>query len=82
MNIRKAFAGIDWMKWANRGAQLGFDWRLSPDTTAANTDAETEAARIGRAVDRMQDYLEGAVRDNIEAVLIAWAILDKQEVAS
>ena len=24
MNIRKAFAGIDWMKWANRGAQLGF----------------------------------------------------------
>jgi hypothetical protein len=30
----------------------------------------------------MQDYLEGAVRDNIEAVLIAWAILDQQEVAS
>ncbi len=24
MNIRKTFAGIDWMKWANRGAQLGF----------------------------------------------------------
>jgi hypothetical protein len=24
MNIRKAFAGIDWMRWANRGAQLGF----------------------------------------------------------
>ncbi|WP_339503546.1 hypothetical protein [Pseudomonas silesiensis] len=40
-----------------------------------------QAARIGRAVDRLQDYLEGAVRDNIEAVLIAWAILDQQEVA-
>jgi hypothetical protein len=30
----------------------------------------------------MQDYLEGAVRDNIEAVLIAWAILDQQDVGS
>ena len=64
------------------GHSSGSYWRLSPDTTAANTDAETEAARIGRAVDRKQDYLDGAVRDNIEAVLIAWAILDQQEVAS
>ena len=64
------------------GRSSGSYWRLSPDTTAANPDAETEAARIGRAVDRMQDYLEGAVRDNIEAVLIAWAILDQREVGS
>ena len=64
------------------GRSSGLYWRLLPDTTAANTDAETEAARIGCAIDRMQDYLEGAVRDNIEAVLIAWAILDQQEVAS
>jgi len=24
MNFRKTLAGIDWKKWANRGAQLGF----------------------------------------------------------
>ena len=24
MNIRKALAGVDWMEWAGRGAQLAF----------------------------------------------------------